>query len=181
MRNLLVLVLFLSFLTAEAQMRAFAKVSEKSPAAWVVNVYGEQTITENLSFSYFVFSAKAWAEALGGVTYRVSDNVSASMLAGVEQHPNVWRLAQSLFFAKNNWVWFAWLEQGGSKGNYWYQTCLTKQVCPFLTAGVMSSRFNVTGPYLETPIRKNISLWTNFGRDLEFKENRILIGTKILL
>lgn len=181
MRNFLVLVVFLLSLTAQSQIRAFAKVSEVSPASWVVNVYGEQAISENISFSYFVFSAKAWAEALGGLTYRINDNVSASMLGGVEQHPEVWRLASSLFCVKGKWALFAWVEKGGGEGNYWYNTCLTRQVCPFLTAGIMSSRFNVTGPYLETPIRKNVSLWTNFGRDLEFKENRILIGTKITL
>lgn len=183
MKNFLVLVLVFFFLslTAESQIRAFVKISETSSTSWVVNLYGEKTITEDFSFSYFVFSAKAWTEAMGGLTYYISENTSVSLLAGVEQHPEVWRLAASSFFKKNGWALFTWVEKGGSKGNYWYNTCLTKQVSPFLTAGIMSSRFNVTGPYLETPLMKSVSLWTNFGRDLEFKENRILIGLKISL
>ena len=173
----LILVVFTLF--GQAQLQSYVKFTPNS-TEWNENVYGEHTLSRNLSLNYFLLVEQNWSEALVGTAYKVSENISLSLMAGLEQNPNIWRLSGFVFASKNDWNLFLDYEQGGGDKNYWYKASLIKKL-PYFSIGMMSWRFNLTGLYLEKNITKDLSIWTNVGRDFEFEENRVIVGLNFSL
>ena len=173
----LILVVFTIF--SQAQVQTYARFKPSSTDG-VLHIYGEQELSSNLSLNCYLQAEQSWAEVLVGTVYKVNENLSLSLMAGVDQSPNILRLSGLVFASKNDWDLFLDWEQGGGDKNYWYKASLIKKLRHF-SIGFMSWRFNLSGLYLEKKIIKEISIWTNIGRDFEFGENRAIVGLNFYL
>jgi hypothetical protein len=183
MKKIYVFIIFAVLtINVSAQVQTYTKFSQES-VDWDINVFGINKISGNWYYNYFFLVEQYWAEGLVGLEYQLSEEAGISFMAGMEQNPGIWRWGFYVYASRHGLSYFANAEFGDGSDNMWYKTYLIYDLPGALEGfkvGIMSWRYNVTGLYLEAPpIIPGVSPWINIGRDLEFRENRILVGIDI--
>lgn len=183
MKKILFSVLLLIIvISAFSQIQLFTKFTENGQVEPDINFFGygqKLNQTGSLKLTYFALVERAWAEGLVGVSYSPISWCELGIMGGIETIPSAYRGAASIYLTNKKISFSTCLEKGIGVDNWWYKSFILYSVNKKVSVGVMSWRFNVTGPYLEYFTNKGISFWTNFGTDFETKEKRAIVGLNI--
>lgn len=182
MKNITVSILMLLVsVSASAQMQIFQKITEEKPSSINFNVYKSQSVdSTKFKVFYFALVEKNWAEAQVGIAYCPATWLELGVGVGIEQAPKLYRYTASVWAGKND-VDFSFVgEKGHGADNWWYKT-FVRYHFKKVNVGLMSWRYAVTGPFAEYQLNKDLKIWVNPGRDLEFGINRIIVGLDVAL
>ena len=169
-------------LSSFSQTQIYLRSGENISAQPDINFFGygkKLNKSGTLKMSYFALVEKSWAEGLIGLSYSPTSWCELGIMGGIETNPNIYRGSASICLTGKKFSFSTCIERGGGNDNWWYKTTALYSASKKLTVGLMSWRFNATGPYAEYSVSKAISIWSNPGYDLEAKEKRFIIGLNI--
>src|SRR5690606_7889594 len=94
-RALCILILIIPKI-ASAQLELYTKASEDGSIEPIINYNGRTAINEKLSVTFFGLVRKSWSQALIGISYSPTNNVSFSSSMGIEHGKSSPRYAASI-------------------------------------------------------------------------------------
>ncbi len=178
MKKFITIILIFVVNNTNAQLDSYVRFGEKARPAMDINYYGTKKISEKFSLNYFGLIEKTWGEALIGGSYSPNNNLSFTAMTGVEHGSSKPRLFLGVWTGKNNNSILAMYEKGAGKGNYWYRINAYHTFSKSFTAGITSWRFNGTGVNLRYT-KKDVTIWSMPGYDLEYEVARLMVGVNI--
>lgn len=164
--------------TATAQVEIYNRISADKEPEYDINVFGYKNIDTASQFKLFYFALveKTWAECYSGFSYTPLPYLEVCFGLGIEQNAALYRLGGSLCLFNNNFSFLAAGEKGDGSDNYWYKLKLLYSLFDNkLQVGAMSWRYHGAGPVIQFNY-KDVVIWVNPVRDLEFDIDRLVVG-----
>lgn len=145
--------------TVKAELRLHAD-GLTAPPTIGANAYIARPIANGWGVSAWLQLEHGWGEAYVGLTYAPRAWIELSLSAGIEQDAQPWRVAGSLWLGAGRFSSLTIVEDGGS--GWWYQSVALVKVADWLKVGVMTKRFEGTGPRAELTLATGFNLWAAY-------------------
>jgi len=165
---------------AQAQLELYGKFNKDGSVEPVINYYGLQKVSDKFAVNFFGLVRQKWSQALIGISYLPSNNVTLSAGAGIEHGQHDPRYTASVSVRKNRNAYLLLGELGSGHGNYLYKASIFHKYSDKFTAGVMDWRYHGLGPnfrYTITGVQSTI--WLMPAYDHEQKVARCMAGINL--
>lgn len=165
-----------------SQIQMFGKYTPKGTIEPDINVFGyakKLDSTGTFKLSYFALVEESWAEGLIGISYSPTKWCELGLMLGIESVPTLYRVSTSIWLGANKTSFAACFEKGDGKDNWWYKSTLKQELGERFALGLISWRYNGTGLLLEYKTKHDLVFWLSPAYDIEFAENRLVIGMDI--
>ncbi len=183
MKKILIFVaIFIFCIPVFSQIQVFTKYTDGGQVEPDINFFGygpELNKTGSVKLSYFGLVEKAWAEGLLGVSYSPVKWCELGLMGGIETNPNIWRTSVSASLNSKKLSFSTCWELGGGHNNWWQKTVLGYTLNEQFQVGLMSWRFNGTGPFIKYSTSNGINLWVQPGYDFEFGKKKLVVGVDV--
>lgn len=150
----LVLMVYLPPKKAEAQNTTFWMESQvhlaETETILQVNALMNHGFTDVFGVYVWTLTSEGWAEAVSGLTFSPRSWIAVSAGAGMEQHPNLWRLNSSLWIGGGGYSFLAIVETGAS--GFWYKSVLEFPLVLNVKVGGFAQQFKGISPHLAVQI-----------------------------
>jgi len=126
---------------AEFEMRRAPDSWEPQVTAWVVS----DLTPKKDALTVWALASRGWGEVLVGYQRTLTPWLTAGVGAGVETHPDAWRVNPWFFAERGKYSLFLTAEEGAS--DFWYRMEAGYKFSGKVTAGLFSRSSVGTGPY----------------------------------
>lgn len=164
-------------LVAHAQLELYGKFNTDGSVEPIINYYGSKKISEKFAITFFGLVREKWSQALIGVSYMPTPDISISASAGIEHGQHLPRYSASFWLKQDQNTFLLLGELGSGYKNYLYKVNMFHQFSEKISLGVMDWRYHGLGPNFRYTIPKlESTIWIMPAYDHEQKVARCMVG-----
>ncbi len=163
--------------SAFAQLELYSKFSEHGFVEPVINYNGSKMVTKKLAITFFGLVREHWSQALIGLSYSPTANLTFSSSMGIEHGKNSPRYSASIWGRRSQTTLLVLGEWGSGHDNYLYKINLFHQLTDQFSFGGSAWRYHGVGPNFRFLLPKiQSTVWAMPAYDFEVKESRLMLG-----
>lgn len=167
-------------ISANAQLELYGKFNTDGSVDPIIDYSGSKQLNKKLAITFFGLVRQKWGQALIGVSYLPTPNISLSASAGIEQGQHLPRYSASIWIKKRRNSFLALGELGAGCRNYLYKVNVFHQFTKKISLGIMDWRYNGLGPNFAYTISKiETTLWMMPAYDHEQHVARCMVGVSL--
>jgi hypothetical protein len=162
---------------AQAQLELYGKFNRNGSVEPVINYSGSKKISNHFAVIFFGLIREKWSQALIGLSYSPTAEITFSASAGIEHGQQSPRYSASTWWKKGKTSFLVLGELGHGKQNYLYKVNMFHQFSEKTSLGVMDWRYHGLGPNFRYTVPKLAStVWVMPAYDHEQKVFRTMVG-----